>query len=286
MAGVRCDTKQQAMSRRIPDSVTLSPPLIDGQAYPPPGLWSAAALIALYFLLQAAGSGAIAVVMGLVTGYVGFGAAARPLGEALRTMLAQPGMPAILLMLTLALAAVLLVPLVRRRYPQLWARRMPPGFGIVMPENRIFFALGVILGLAAPVVGGVLTYLLAHGNPVTQDIQTLGAHTPIALRVLLVTAVIGLGPLVEELLFRGVLLSALLGRLPVGWSVVISALLFSIVHLPSMQWQWYALPDLALLALGLAWLRLRSGSLWPAILAHGVNNLLAVMVWFVAASPT
>lgn len=274
------------MSRLFPAApVPSSPPVVE-QTQQAPGLWAAAALIALYFLLQAAGSGMIAVIMGLVAGYVHIGAGAKPLGEEIQGMLAQPGMPAILLMLTLALAAVVILPLVRRRYPTLWTISMPPGLGMVMPENRAFFLLAIILGLAAPLGGGVLTYLLAHGNPVTQDIQTLGTHTPLALRALLVLAVVGVGPLVEELLFRGVLLSALMHRWPAGWSMAISATLFAVVHLPSMQWQWYALPDLGLLGIGLAWLRLRAGSLWPAVLAHGVNNLLAVMVWFVAASPT
>jgi hypothetical protein len=44
------------------------------------------------------------------------------------------------------------------------------------------------------------------------------------------------------------------------------------------------LPDLALLALLLAWLRLRSGSIWPAVLAHGLNNLLGVASWFVVVN--
>ena len=94
--------------------------------------------------------------------------------------------------------------------------------------------------------------------------------------------VVTVGPLVEELLFRGVLLSALLRRCHVGWSVAITSLLFALIHLPGLQFQWYGLPDLALLALLLAWLRLHSGSIWPAVLAHGLNNLLAVLPWFVA----
>jgi membrane protease YdiL (CAAX protease family) len=57
---------------------------------------------------------------------------------------------------------------------------------------------------------------------------------------------------------------------------------FGLAHLPGLQFQWYALPDLVLLGCVLAWLRLRSGSIWPAILAHGTNNLLAVLAWFVA----
>jgi membrane protease YdiL (CAAX protease family) len=53
------------------------------------------------------------------------------------------------------------------------------------------------------------------------------------------------------------------------------------VHLPDLGFLWYAVPNLALLAAALAWLRLRSGSLWPAVVAHGMNNLLVVVAWFV-----
>ncbi len=249
----------------------------------PPGLWAAAGLIALYFLLQAVASGLIALLMGLASGYVRIERGIRPLGAEIQTMLGQPGMPAMLVMLTLGLAAAVIVPLVHRRWPALWSMAQPPGLGMVMPANPRFLMLAIAIGLAAPLLGGLLTAVLAHGKTVTQNIQDLGAHTPPALRVALVVVVTSLGPLVEELLFRGVLLSALLRRWGIGWSLAISALLFALVHLPSMQWQWYALPDLVLLALALAWLRMRSGSLWPAVLAHGVNNLLAVAAWFVAA---
>jgi membrane protease YdiL (CAAX protease family) len=87
--------------------------------------------------------------------------------------------------------------------------------------------------------------------------------------------------LLEELLFRGVLLSALLRRWHVGWAVAASSLLFALIHLPGLDYQWYAVPNLLLLALMLAWLRLYSASIWPCVLAHAVNNVLAVAVWFV-----
>jgi len=261
------------------------PPLFDDRrtSIEPPGLWAAAGFITLYFLLQAVVSGLIAMLMGLFTGYVQMDRGIEPVGAEIRTMLDQPGMPAILVMLTLGVVTAILLPMVRRKWPPLWSQATTPGLGVVLPMNRAFFALAVIVGLTTPLVGGLLTALLAHGKTVTQDIQDLGLQTPLALRIALVVVVASLGPLVEELLFRGVLLSALMQRWRAGWSIAISALLFALVHLPSMQWQWYALPDLALLAAALAWLRLRSGSLWPAVLAHGINNLLAVVVWFAAA---
>ncbi len=77
-------------------------------------------------------------------------------------------------------------------------------------------------------------------------------------------------PLMEELFFRGLLLRGLLRRWPAVPAVVASALLFALFH--ANPWQF-----LAPLILGLfyGWLTVRSGSLWPAILAHALNNAIA-----------
>jgi membrane protease YdiL (CAAX protease family) len=250
-----------------------------------PGLWAALGLIALYFLLQAVGSTLIALALGLVTGFVHLQQGISHAGDGIHAMLEQPGMQALLVILTLGLAAALILLLAQRRWPQLWTLARPPGFGFARPARPLLLLLAAAVGLAAPLLGGWLTQLLAHGHAVSQDIRQLGAGTPLAWRMPLVLVVVGLGPVVEELLFRGVLLSALLQRWQLGWAVAISSLMFALVHLPGLQWQWFALPDLLLLALALAWLRLRSGSIWPAVLAHGINNLLAVAGWFVAVSP-
>ncbi|HVC16364.1 MAG TPA: CPBP family intramembrane glutamic endopeptidase [Rhodanobacter sp.] len=251
-----------------------------------PSLWAALGLIAFYFLLQATSSLLIALAIGLATGFIHLQQGAGRVESELQTMMAQADMQAINVVLTVTLAAALTLWLTWRRWPQLWSVSRPPGFGFTLPSNRLFLVPAVAVGLAAPLLGGLLTELLAHGHAVTQDIQQLGTRTALPLRVPLVLVVASLGPLVEELLFRGVLLSALLQRWRVGWAVASSSLLFALAHLPGLQYQWFALPDLALLALALAWLRLRSGSIWPGVVAHAVNNLLAVVAWFVVVNPT
>lgn len=243
-----------------------------------PGLWAAAGLIATYFVLQIMVSTLFAMAIGVTTG---FKHAGQSLELAISATFAQPAMQALLVMLSLAIAAPLTLWLARRKWPLLWPLAQPPGFGFVPPRKLQFLALAVMTGLAVPLLGSLLTQQLAHGHTVTQDIQQLGVSTSLGLRFALALVVVSVGPLVEELLFRGVLLSALLQRFRTGWSIVISSLAFALVHLPGLQYQWYALPELALLALVLAWLRLRSGSIWPGVVAHGVNNLLGVLGWFV-----
>jgi membrane protease YdiL (CAAX protease family) len=259
----------------------LTPPVLNERrdGTQPPGLWAALGLIVFYFALQVVSGTLIVLLIQLSEGFMHAPQGAAHPGNVLRTL---PAMPAVAAMFTLMVSATLTLLLAHRKWPRLWSLALPPGFGFVLPVRPLFFALAVAVGLVAPVLGGLLTQLLAHGHKVSQDIQQLGGNASPALRIPLMLVVTSLGPLVEELLFRGVLLCALMQRWRVGQAVAISSLAFALVHLPGLQWQWYALPDLLLLALALGWLRLRSGSIWPSVLAHGVNNLLAVAAWFVA----
>ncbi|HWU75726.1 MAG TPA: CPBP family intramembrane glutamic endopeptidase [Rhodanobacter sp.] len=250
-----------------------------------PGVWTALGWVALYFALQAVGSGMIVVVMAVAAGAFHSLADLARAGEIIHAMLNRPGMQALLVILALTLAASMIVLLLHRRWPQLWSLARPPGFGFVRPARASFLLLAVVIGLAAPIVGGWLTQWLAHGHPVTQDIRQLGESTPLGWRIPLVLVVVTMGPLVEELLFRGVLLSALLQRWGKLAAIGLSSLAFALAHLPGLDWHAFALPDLLLLALALAWLRLRSESIWPGVIAHGANNLLAVAAWFIAARP-
>lgn len=250
-----------------------------------PGLWMALGWITFYFVLQAVGGSLIAIALAVATGFVPSWQALAHVGHLVEAALAQPGMQALMAMLTLGLAASVILLLTRRRWPRLWSLARPPGFGVVRPAQIGFLLLAVAIGLTAPLLGGWLTNWLAHGHPVTQNVEQLGENTPLAWRIPLVLMVLSLGPLVEELLFRGVLLSALLQRWGTAAAVLLSSLVFALAHLPGLGWQAFALPDLLLLALALAWLRLRSGSIWPSVVAHGANNLLAVAAWFVATHP-
>jgi len=246
---------------------------------PAPGLWASAGLIVFYFLLQAVTATLAVLVINMVAGSGHTGP------KAGLDALLRPATQALLAILSLAVAAPVTLWLARRKWLSLWTMARPPGLGFTMPVQWGFLVLAVVAGLAAPLLGGVLTQWLAHDHAVTQDIRQLGASTPLAWRIPLVLMVVAVGPLVEELLFRGVLLSALLRYMPTVWAVLLCSLAFALVHLPGLQYEWYALPALTLLALILAWLRLHSGSIWPAVLAHAANNLLAVTTWFVVSGP-
>lgn len=267
---------------------TIPPPLPsrDGSLLAPqaPGIWSALGLIALYFLLQMVLSVLASFVVGLIVGIRHMGESASSIRQQVVAIMQQPDVITLMVMVTVPVAALVSLYVAHRWWPRLWSLPEPPGFGMCKPATPTFYLAAIALGLVLPPLGGWITQWLAHGHPVTQNVEQLGHSATPGLRVALALMVVSIGPLVEELLFRGALLSALLKRLPVGWAVAACALLFGVVHLPGLHFKWYALPDLMLLALALCWLRLKSGSLWPSVLAHGVNNAVAMIALFVAVA--
>ncbi|HZS12025.1 MAG TPA: CPBP family intramembrane glutamic endopeptidase, partial [Nitrospirales bacterium] len=77
-------------------------------------------------------------------------------------------------------------------------------------------------------------------------------------------------PLFEELTFRGLVYGTLRRRFGVGAAALISAVIFAAVH------GYGILGFASVLSSGLlwAWIYEQTGSLWPNILAHALNNLL------------
>ncbi len=82
-------------------------------------------------------------------------------------------------------------------------------------------------------------------------------------------------PLVEELVFRGAILRALLETAQSHWvAITVSAVLFSAVHLNPIQ-----MPHAFCLGLLLGWMYYRTGSVIPGIMLHWVNNTVAYAIY-------
>lgn len=264
---------------------SLPPPVMHAAAKPPrlpaearrPDLGAAVSIIVLYFVLQFFATSLIGILFG-IAGSIRLGIRA-----SFQQVITQPDIRLLMVILGLVIAATVTLWLIRRWWPAMWSQAAPPGFGWHAPRHAGEYAIALALGLAMPIVGGMLTVALAHGHPVPQDVKQMLDNAAPSLRIGLTLLVISLGPLVEELLFRGVLLSALLRHVRTGWAIALSAALFALIHLPDLSFLWYGLPNLALLGAAVAWLRLRAGSIWPAVLAHAINNLFAVTIWLFVA---
>ena len=84
-------------------------------------------------------------------------------------------------------------------------------------------------------------------------------------------------PFVEELFFRGMLYPLLRQRAPAALAIVANAAIFAIVHMIPVL-----IPSLFVIGLCLAFLRERSGSIWPCVFYHAMQNGLAMLAIYVA----
>jgi len=82
-----------------------------------------------------------------------------------------------------------------------------------------------------------------------------------------------LGPIAEEIFFRGYVLPGLIKRFGIGRSLLLSSLMFGLFHIDLG-----AIVPTFVLGLALGWVYLKTGSIWPAIFAHGLHNTVAVLV--------
>jgi membrane protease YdiL (CAAX protease family)/ferredoxin len=141
----------------------------------------------------------------------------------------------------------------------------------------------------APLVGVVCWLFAVTYRAVVQQIGFLpppsastdltAAFGPGAIGVVLTVVVVAvLGPVIEEAMLRGVLLGAVRPRIGVWPAIVLSAVVFALLHASV----WSLLP-LTVLGVGLGWLAARSRSLWPAIFAHVVYNAVLLTFALLAA---
>lgn len=193
---------------------------------------------------------------------------------------AQPDRLIVVVILTLICTTIVTVTVLVRRWG--WRAREGglSGLGFTAPDGR-HVAFAALLGFAAPILGGLLTRWLAGGHDVSQAVSDIADQAHVGMRAALVPIAVLVAPLAEEALFRGAFLASLRARMGDGWAIGISAVVFGAVHLPDLGWLWYAVPNLVLVGLFCAWLRIRSRSIWPAFVTHAVNNAMATVGWFI-----
>jgi uncharacterized protein len=79
-------------------------------------------------------------------------------------------------------------------------------------------------------------------------------------------------PFTEEFLFRGLIFTGFLNKYSLKKAIVWSAVFFGLIHLYI-----YQIPGAFIYGIVFAWLTAKTGSLWPAIFAHGVANSIPLI---------
>ena len=91
--------------------------------------------------------------------------------------------------------------------------------------------------------------------------------------------VLAAAPLLEEILFRGALQGGLRRRWGSRVAIALTGVLFGLMHASDPL----VVPPLVVFGLLLGMLRDRAGSVWPGVLAHALNNSVALAALFASA---
>jgi membrane protease YdiL (CAAX protease family) len=140
----------------------------------------------------------------------------------------------------------------------------------------------VLIGLGAGLALVAVSLVLAS----VQE-KLLGPHPQLAVQILkshsglasfaidFVTVALTAG-VCEEIMFRGVVFTALVQRMPLVWAAVLSGLLFAAAH--GDPW---SLVELWAVGIGLGLLFYKTRSLWPNMVAHTTFNAFSlVLIYF------
>ena len=200
-------------------------------------------------------------VVALMTGYT----------DALKMLASPEGLLVQVIFMSLILAGLALgVPRLARISAVRWLRlnAAPPGViaASVVGVLGLGFLVDEVTFLLHAVDGEVfVTHGLDHFN------RLFAEASPVVFIFLTLTVSLGPG-MGEELFFRGLVLRSFGTSMPGYAAIVLSSVMFGLIHFDALQ-----SPGAGLIGLYLGFLVLRTGSLWPAIVAHAVNNLICAL---------
>jgi membrane protease YdiL (CAAX protease family) len=146
--------------------------------------------------------------------------------------------------------------------------------------------MGVAAGLGGlviiDIVGTLLSQVGLRPNQL-EEFEFVLSEGPLAFVVLLIAAAV-VAPFFEELFFRGFLFGVYRRRQPLWLAYLVSSVLFTILHLEPNRMSLSQMAGLSvgifLLAILLAWLYQHTGSLYPGMIAHAINNATGLILFY------
>ncbi len=137
--------------------------------------------------------------------------------------------------------------------------------------------LSIIIGLGISTVADELDRLirliLPMHSALLESLEDIVTFQNMAEFIPLFIAAVILAAIIEEMLFRGLLLRTLEARIDTTNAILISALLFAVIHMNP----WWAV-QILILGVILGVLSWRTKSIVPCIIVHGINNTLSLVM--------
>jgi membrane protease YdiL (CAAX protease family) len=144
------------------------------------------------------------------------------------------------------------------------------------PISARWVAASVGIFIVMRIVVTIIALLLAQLGITSMQAQAIAPAGFTWVSAILTTLLAGIViPFFEEIFFRGVVYRWLRDKWGVAVGIIVSGLVFGIVHLEPAT-----VVPVIVMGFVLAWTYEKSGSLWPPILIHMLNNLLAVIALY------
>ena len=152
-------------------------------------------------------------------------------------------------------------------------------FGLVIRPSSWW---GVPAGMGLQVVIALITapfviWIFGDDPPQQGVTDVAGSSETFIEQLLVILSIAVAAPIIEEVIYRGMLLSWLRRRMSKWWSILISAFIFAIIHAVLDPSAIAVVPGLFLLGVVLAYAALRTGDLSLPIALHSGINLLAAL---------
>ena len=230
-------------------------------------------LLALYFGAQVA----VAVVAGIVYGIQYAIGAEPPFDSEVIAKLADD-LEGPLGVISAILGGLLFIWLTLSRHRGTQGAAFRTAIGLTRASPRKLLE-GAVCGVALAVLYiGFAVFIWPPDQSVTYGPLGQMARTPgMQQQIWMFFALFG-SPPIEEFVFRGVLLASILVSWGPAWAVILTTTVFVGMHYPEFSGYWPAAVAITALSLAATSLRVRSGSLGPAVAAHLGYNLVMVAV--------
>lgn len=146
-------------------------------------------------------------------------------------------------------------------------------------QNPGYVGKGVALWFLALVLSSIYSIFameLFDMTELTDTFTYLFSNMSVAEQVIIMALI---PAVIEELMFRGFLLSSFLGVMKPAFAVMLSALLFAIMHFSAAK-----LVTTFMLGAVFAYTAYKTKSVYSSMLLHFMNNMLAVLAQMLASS--
>ena len=139
--------------------------------------------------------------------------------------------------------------------------------------KKNIFIYGGLLILVTGIISGYLMELINYINPsFSSGFESVSKAMDSSNFIIVFVSTCILAPILEEIIFRGLVLNNLLSKRSILYSIVLSSLLFGLIHMNMLQGV-----NAFILGLSLAVVYIKTRNIYICMLGHFLNNLFSII---------